>query len=300
MESSTRQLNKFYSRIRANLEDAKSEQDDRPNDEGELIINKPQEPFKCYDDVVEDRMYGQIRYEDFVNILNLYEKQQARVDLVDKPVTCDSTNKGSFNKLLLSRPGFHNSGSTDYLISKLNIADTNRASFLGGHSNYNLFKGEDILAIERLNNRKFIKECLDKAWHYLDTKRELHLAHSLINKAYECDPNFGDTIGCIAKCKETMDKVGEAIDLYEQALKNETLEDKSKVVNNYIQCLLNEGCKLYVKFKFKEAIQTLEKILKYQPCHQNALLHIGLSKNKLNENNYTFNVPVPRTSNTKD
>lgn len=282
MNVQRRDVDKFYGRIRSHLKDGQRQMD-LLKEEGLIRINKKQDLLICNDGIRDDKMFGKITKEDFLKILASYDKQQANPDLMNKPVTCKALAGCNFEKLLYLKHGFHNTGSTDYLVNKLQIDDVSRISLLGGYSDYNLFKDEDILTITRLHNRILIRDYLDKAWSYLDAKKEPHLILQLINKARELDPNFGDTIGCNAKFEHLNNRIDKAIQEYELALNNETLENTERVLNGYIDCLYNEGIRLFTKNKLVEAKEMFKKILNKKKNHEGSNLHVGLCDNKISQ-----------------
>lgn len=282
-----RDLNNFYSKIRAHLDEPLFQDDD----------HKPNIGLK---DVPDENFYGKISKEEFEKVLNSYEKQQECTNTKDAPVACDREAGQSFAKLLFSKKGFHCLGSTRYLTSDLGIKDADRCSFLAGISSYKIDRYEDVQGLRKNHRRLLVKMFLDEAKKHLNKDTPaIREAKDEIIKALRVNPRSADALSVRGRYNFITNNFQEASRDFGEALRGE-LEDEDR---DYIKLQLSESlcshalANFYHKGDHRGAVPVFTEALRYNPQNESAKLHLGICEDKIRSSGFRTSIPNYRTQN---
>lgn len=266
-----KELGKFYQTVCLHLDDLEL----RPED----IINTQKNENLSSDKPLEEELYGKIMKDEFIKILNLYEKQQESQELQEKPVTCNGVVGGSYAKLLFSKTGFHHPGSTSYLVKHLQIRNVHRNSFLGGHSTFCPTSDEELAGLKKNHDKILIKQITDRALNYIDSN-QLDLAKKEITAAYNMDERNGDVLATRGRYYSARKEYSTAVRFLKSALDHGP-HNEHDVRMHLSDTLYFYGLASYRRRDFKDAKRLLTDALEYNPSNEGARLHKNLCEDEL-------------------
>lgn len=231
------QYTRFYQGLRPTI-DALEQELDLDGHQSESA------PLSC--DIPSEKLYGQIKIDNFKKILDSYEQcqgnKQSPEDIVEQTVSCDTDTYKNFAQLLHSKPSFHHPGSTDYLIKDLQITNLQRLSLLGhsfGVSNFRFEEAENLEELLKKRRNEMMKDNLIAAHEYLD-KQLYKDAWREIELALKIDSKNGNALATRGRYFLKSHKHQQAIDDYRNALKANS-DDKRQVERELAKALEQLG-----------------------------------------------------------
>lgn len=258
---------RFYDKLRSNLVDFNYQPDAASG-------GSKKSPSSASD----EELYGKISKDEFLKILDTYEKQQTN-DSKDKAVRCDRVVGESFAKLLFSKPGFHHIGSTERLVRNLRIRDVKRNSFLAGHSTYDLNEEDTLKELLQNHQRGAIRQLVSTAMGFLANKC-FQDAEARINIALSKNPEDGNALVARARYYSAKNMHDQAILDFKDGLANRP-DDPEDVKNCLAEELAKKALQLMYKDNFKECIRVCDEALSYNPGNDLAKLNRGMCQQKL-------------------
>lgn len=232
-------------------------------------------------DVPLEDIFGLISRDEVTHLLDLYERQQ-QSNLKDKPVISDQLIGGSFAKLLYSKPGFHNPGSTSYLINDLKIKDINRDSLLGGQSNFVVSEGQSLSGLKKqqinlriVDGAKLIHENLDK--HQVDKAREELMKIRQLNRDH---PDVLAASGIINVHSKTYDLAVEEL----KAALNTGCNHPIKASYCLSVALFELGSQHFHRGEYQKSLTFFQESLLYDKNNASSILHLKLAQDKIDQN----------------
>lgn len=268
-----RMLNKLYSRLRTYC----TQESQEDPSASQLALRDEHDPRK----IPEDKLYGQISKEDFEKILQVYDSRQSTSSKdKDKPVQCDKVPGKSYAKLLFSRPGFHNMDSTSYLVDDLRIKDTQRDSFLGGHTKYDTNRDDNIANLMRIQQSIMLNNMSKQAQQLMDNKMTKE-ANQVIKQMGDIDDKNVDYLFTRARYKYETSNTESAVEDFRRALQ---CRPHDVVLRQWLSdALCNLSKKEYQRMDFKKALDICCEALDHNPDNAAAQMHQSMCRDKIQE-----------------
>lgn len=274
-----RELIGFYEKIRLQYADVENNNRAKQHHDAIRLVDTP-----------EEKIFGKVSKEDFLQILDSYARQQSSRGLEEKAVDCDKVDGGNYAKHLFSRPGFHHMGSTAYLAEDLNLEYIQKNSFLGGHHSYTLGEDDNIQALRKSYKTGDVRRSLAKITRHLEND-ENDQAKREIDKILSIDPKCGDALTARSRYYFKIHRFRDAINDMEESLKYKIADHANarKLLSDYY---FEYGLTLYNRRddrrQLEAACEAFRESLQNNERNQGAKMHWEMCRSLLNQRNNSF------------
>lgn len=224
--------------------------------------------------------FGHVELETFNKILTQYEVFQKSSDKKETPVMCDNIMGKNLGNHIHSRVGFHNLSSTSKLVRILKIRDSDRHSFLGGICDMTPRRGEHLHHLIDLNQGCRLGKHITQARALMEQHLMDQAKHEL-NLGFKIDPENVELIIIRGSLNFRLGQFEQAISDLNCALRK-GVRDASPLIQMLIDIHHNLAFGFFFKTDYESASKHFREILRYDPNHQVAKIHLEMSQNNLN------------------
>lgn len=279
---------KFYSKVRHYLEDIESD-----SGQNHTTAIAPRQDLTHISNLKEENLYGVISKTEFDSVLKAYDRQQEDLKSSNNPVQCDQVRGGSFAKLLFSKPGFHNPGSTKELVGILRLKDTNRESFLGGHSAFNTSYDNSLESIENKQLELCIREEAKRIYDLIVRRQDEDKITDALYKLTKMNHDNGDIYAVVGRWALRCKQYEKSISQFELALVKNCW-DTNSIATDLAEACCALGLQFYTKGDFAPALDLYTRALSLnynsvdRDITETARLHICLCQDGLAQQRRRF------------
>lgn len=287
IDTRVRERKKFYEKLRQQLGEL-DRSGDKSIEGSESVISQV-----SAEDV---QIYGQVTEEEFLRVIEAYDSMQTNPETSNQSVSCQ-VKGGSYEKLLFSKQGFHNPGSSRHLVKDLRIKDIEPNTFLGGLSSYKVHNDLKIEVLHKFQLRCYLRNRVTQLYNIIHSNpvsREQEILE-IIDEVGHFDPDSGDFYAArgfwAAYCeKKDKSQALAAINDLNRALK-EKCSFSDRVKSDLATLNSKLGMQYYAAADYARAADHLSHALLHRPDNGTDLLHLDICQQRVREQRRPIGAP---------